>query len=945
MLKKILTISLLILSLAQAKAQFVNNGRGSASVRWQELKAPSYSLLYPVDYTQAAMRMAGFMDSVSSHITHNLQTDLMRAPMVVYNRDQFSNGMVTWAPKRAELAITAPINSTSTPWMQQLVVHEWRHVAQISALRNGLTNVARVLFGQGGMGVGLIVNSTWMLEGDAVNAETQLTEYGRGLQPDFTIGYRGMASGGDLSELSTDFLACGSFKEFVPDVYKYGYQIVTAAETYVSPTIMGEVFHYNSKVPILISPDYFYLRKHYNTSWTKIRKRLFTELDSLWAPLERVDENFEIITSPAKTYTTYSWPVPYRGGMVAVKKDFRHTDHLVFVDSLGEERKLKHTGSVSSRVAVQGDKIYFTEYKPDLFYQLQNYSIIVEYDLLTNKTRRFRTAESNYLVTPIAGAEFATIKNNSQGEAYIQVYDNNFEPTYQGEFEHPTTLHGLAWDKKTGMLCFIAVDHRGMWIGAMGSQKKHIELKAPSAVTLSELRAEDGCLVFGSIASGKDEVHILDIETRTEYQLTQSRFGSAQPSLNGSTLLHRTYTPEGWMLSKQKIDTLGADKVQWSRLPKNIVNPKRHKWNVVNTDTITIAQIDTTTHSTKRYRRAPHMINFHTWAPIAVDFEKLYNELSLNYGVGATGFFQSTLGDMYGSMTAGSRNGDFWAMTDFTYASLPVEMDVRVESGGGDQVISAQSSEAYNQALSQGGLDSYFTAGVDLRLPMNFSWDGNLRLLQPSFSLNHYNTKFYNQSGNLIKNGYQSWDASLWWSSHRRTAYQDIVPTMGYSLSAGVRGAFGRDFSKQYHLWGRAYLPGFVKPHALTLRTGMQWQEVGTYNFSGKIIGARGVDDPYVAKNYYAASLDYTFPFWYPDGGIGSVLNFKRLFFNVFGDYNFGDYMLSNGATTFRDNHSYGVELGIDFNVFRSRDLQTRLMFALPNSESLHFGVSFEFDF
>ena len=40
-----------------------------------------------------------------------------------------------------------------------------------------------------------------------------------------------------------------------------------------------------------------------------------------------------------------------------------------------------------------------------------------------------------------------------------------------------------------------------------------------------------------------------------------------------------------------------------------------------------------------------------------------------------------------------------------------------------------------------------------------------------------------------------------------------------------------------------------------------------------------------ISNNYTAFSADYQLPVWYPEGGIGSVLYFKRIRLNVGGDY------------------------------------------------------------
>ncbi|MFI3295454.1 MAG: hypothetical protein R3Y19_05485, partial [Rikenellaceae bacterium] len=125
-----------------------------------------------------------------------------------------------------------------------------------------------------------------------------------------------------------------------------------------------------------------------------------------------------------------------------------------------------------------------------------------------------------------------------------------------------------------------------------------------------------------------------------------------------------------------------------------------------------------------------------------------------------------------------------------------------------------------------------------------------------------------------------------------------------------------------------------------------QYQDQASYQFSGKVQAARGVDDPYAANRYAALSLDYTMPLWCPDGGIDGIINFKRIYINLFGDYTKGDYFsTTQGQRVGIANHSYGIDLGFDINILRSTDQRLELTFAYPNSRDFHFGLGFSFGF
>ena len=75
-----------------------------------------------------------------------------------------------------------------------------------------------------------------------------------------------------------------------------------------------------------------------------------------------------------------------------------------------------------------------------------------------------------------------------------------------------------------------------------------------------------------------------------------------------------------------------------------------------------------------------------------------------------------------------------------------------------------------------------------------------------------------------------------------------------------------------------------------------------------------------------ASSLNYALPVWYPDGGIGSIIHFKRLRLNVGFDYAsfkhkqmYTDENMTDIFSRLERHHiiSYGGDISVDFNLFR----------------------------
>ena len=614
------------------------------------------------------------------------------------------------------------------------------------------------------------------------------------------------------------------------------------------------------------------------------------------------------------------------------------------INKNAKEKIRLFTGTISSRPIFFNDTMYWTEYQPSRFYEKENYSVIRSIASGDRKPRTHLKKQSHYFITPSDNL-IAMVANDSLSNGYIKFFDKDFNHLYSRHFDRPTTLHSLAWDKKTNRFAFIALDDTGMYMASVCGNNPHqsamkIHLM-PSAVTVSDLTASNGNLYFHSIQSGKDEIHTLDITTNVQRRLTRSQFGAKAPSVVGDTITFSSYTYDGWVIAEANVNDLLNDTVQWSRLPKNILNPKWVKWNLPK-GTSDIKINDTTAkpeRKSKKFNKFTHMFNMHSWAPIAIDAMQMLNENQLSMGLGATGFFQSTLGDFYGNLAIGSKQKSFWTKANFTYAALPVEFSIRAEYGGGNQgVIKPIGTE--NSPTTKA--HAQYNLGVTASMPINFSSGAFYRNLQPSISVNHYNTKLFDDRATNFKSGYQKWNASLWWGVSSKMAYREMLPRWGYAINAAVSGAFTRDFANQYNVLARVYLPGIVRTHSTTLKAGYMMQDGDKYNFTSKPMVPRGVVDNYAANRYIAYSADYLFPVVYPDWGWDGVISFKRISLNAFADYSKGWYFNENGNTTPMSNYSYGVDLNVDMTLLRSFDLGVSFQFAMPNNENLHFGLGFK---
>lgn len=911
-------------------AQYYVTGTDPASLKWNQIKNKNNRLIFPDYYLPKARVLSCYMDTVTPYISYGLMPKIDKFPIVLHPTNLYSNGLVTWAPKRMELYPMPAVESYAMPWLKQLAVHEYRHVVQMSNLNVGITRVASYILGEQIVGVVALIPPGWFFEGDAVMAETQFSMFGRGWQPSFSIEYRAMVNE-DADYFNLDKWVCGSYKDFYPNEYQLGYQVVAGARRYYGDDFWGKVLRYCGRNPYFIVSANLAYRKYGNTGTKEMMQRTFADLKEYWHAASSVPNSSVFIETPHPSYSIYRYPGFLNDTvLIAAKKDMDYTEHFVSVNRItGEEQKLRYTGTFSSRPVIDGNRMLWTEYRPSLFWEQKNSSVIRSAGIvLTGKGYRMSRPktisgrENIYFVTPMGEAGYVMMISDRLNNPSIRFTDTLFHilkeyPLAGGDI----SLHGLAWDDKTGTVAFIALDDEGMWIGAIDSENGKItKLTMPSLITVSDLSAGGGKLYFSSIQSGKDEVHLFDLEQKKEYRISASKYGSVSPAgVRDSVAVFATYRRDGYLLAQQKFDTGSLIAVEPKKLPENILNPDTVGWGLLKLDTVNVSEREVQErYPVKKYRKAGHLFNVHSWMPFAIDLPELLDERSLEIGVGITGISQNVLNSMVSTLGYGwvPSTKSHLLLANFTYTGLPVHVSMDLEYGGGKQELYLPYDKF--EEIKEGGLKNYLKVGGTLSLPMNFSGGNNSRSLQPYVSLEYYNALLYN-SDNLsgADKGMEKLSGGVVWSNNRYMTQKDYNPPFGYYIQLSTsHNPFNERFGHLYSIYARGYLPGIAAHHSVTLQGNVQYQKLGNYNFKQKLLYPRGCNYDFAPQYLYAAALNYKFPIAYPDGGIPNVLYIKRIGIDLFGEYAHSEFF-SGKSKEIRNPYTYGGEVNMDLQIFR----------------------------
>lgn len=921
MRRTLLLLAALLLSgtaFNRAQAQYYNTGQSPASLQWKSLRTDSLEIIFPDGFGRQAHRLLFYMDTVRGAISHGYALPPLRTPVVIATEDFYSNGLAMLAPRRIEIGAIPAIDTYSEPWFKQLATHEYRHMVQYGNINRSTVKVFSWLFGQQAPLLATGMLPFWFIEGDAVMAETQMSSFGRALQPSFTLHYR--ALGREILEgKNPDKWFCGSYRDYVPSHYELGFQLVSYADRRYDEYLGSALTRYTSDYPILIFTTSLALRKYYDTNTRKMFRETFSELNDLWDSLPAAEDSPRIVAPPVSVYTKYSYPI-YTSDttLLVLKEDYDRTQRFVEIHlPSGRERKVCYTGDVSTRPVYRNGRVMWTEYRQSLYWE--------------------RKVDSRLCLMYLGEERYRTLPEAGDGVLYPVMTDNgstafvnySYEGVYSIEFMAPdgsrtshrfdesVSLHGLAWDESTARLYYIALSDDGMWIGSLDACDNHAPrslVTQPAYVTISDLSADDGMLYFGSIYSGKDEAHVIDLSTGREYRMSESRYGSFSPSPSptGEFVALTTYERDGYKAALQEVEY--REEVEWTPVPRNVVNAPLERWDVPSVDDVvfTPAELEKsmTGHRAKRYGKLSHLFRLHSWAPLYYLPDMLLDNIAGNTHFGATLISQNLLGTAESSLGYGyTLDRHSYVRARFGYYGWAPKIEATVQwSDMPHQVI-----DTGNEAAIISSRGNSLDIAVRGYLPILFSSGHAIRQFTPVLQFNFRNSQVIDagrSSRYTLMLGYLQYDEYV------RRARLDLQPRWGYTLRASVAGSpFSKSFSTAWSIYGRAYVPGLFLHHGLTLAATYQRTYDALMTLNPMDLMPYGYSN-IASSHYFAAAANYRLPVAYPDWGVTGLFFLKRISLDLSFTYAryVWSYAMNPGVSSI---YSAGGQVTLDAAMFR----------------------------
>lgn len=912
-----MAIILLLFFSAGLKAQFYEYGQDAGKLKWEQFKTPNYKVIYPSGLDSLAGAFANRLEYFYPYLGETLDHKHSQMPVIIHNESSFSNGVFAWAPKRLEIFTNPDPNGYHQDWLTQLALHEGRHAFQIDKLNQGFTRGLYFLGGEQMVGAMAVFLPKWYLEGDAVDAETRLSNTGRGRQPSFEMGLKAqILETGRVYSFSKAYL--GSYRHYIPNYYQLGYLMVQHGRRNYGDKFWIDFQQYAARKPFLLNPTHFSMKKYGFRSKKQFYEQALDEYKQHWmvtatgrvlSPYKNWNEN------QPRYYTSYTFPQPVSGSMVfALKRGIDQIPEFVFLGKKGEEKRIYRPGFLNSgRVSFSGSHVVWDEFVPDLRWSNRNYSVIRSLEIATGKVSKLGR-KTRYYSPSLSkdGSRIATIEQTKEQHFNLVLLGIDGKlletiPSPGNRFlQHP------AWMEEDSALVLLVSEEEGKSLYSYTpSSGSWVRLFEADFDDISFPVVAGQRIYFGGTFSGIDNIYCLDLEEKETYQVTSAQFGAFFPQLSADTkvLYYSSYSALG-----NQVVSMPVEEGLWKPLEKARSHTEQINYRQTKREKQVIdgaLSSDTTQYDSKAYIKGLHLFSFHSWLPFYFDYlnpELTLDPENLPVSLGVSLISQNRLSTAVSQLGYEYSDGYHMFHSGIQFNGRYPVFNLYFDYGGPPNVL----------LMAEG--DSIVSLPNDLRfraqtyVPLRFNTGRVLSIVQPMIEYSYRRDIQYDESQENYQTGGHYLYYSIYASAYLRKGSKDILPRLGLTPTAGYYHApLSQVYGSVTRLGATAYLPGILKHQ--TLRLSLQYQKQNPLSMSrpafiNLMALPRGLYHIF-GEVLTKLSVDYVFPILYPDLELGGLLYLKRIRGGVWTDYMVGTNVIITEPDPHYEDKTYRT-LGFD---------------------------------
>ncbi|RFS20588.1 hypothetical protein DVR12_18675 [Chitinophaga silvatica] len=886
-MRSILATCLLLSSLSLAAQQF---GGNPPSLKWQQINTDTVRVIFPKGLSTQGERAANIALYLNKYTRESIGNLERKVDIVLQNQTMISNGYVQLGPFRSEFYMTPSPSSLdlgSLNWVDQLAIHEYRHVLQNMNFRQGLSKVFSILGGQLGQAAATnIAVPNWFWEGDAVVMETALSPQGRGRLPEFFDGFRALA----LAHRNYSYMKIrnGSYVDFVPNHYPLGYLMATYGREHYGKDFWKDVTTDAVRYRGLFYPLSHSLKKRTGNNVTSFYHAMLGEYQPYWnAYAARPDITPALTLTPAtKTLTNYKYI--YATGeneWVVLRNSNKNVAGIYKIGQDGKEQLLVRPGiGFDDYFSYNNGHIIWAAARFDARWSWKDFSVIRVYDVATGQTSTV-SAKGKYFSPDISqdGRQIVAVVVAPSSHYSLELIDAGTGQTIKQLPNKENWFYTYPKFLPNNQQIISAIrNHKGeMALARISTEDGTTELLTDWSYKVLGIPSIKGDTVYYT-ASYKDvnNIYAITLADKQQFEVTDRANSVLHAAAAGDSLVFSEFTDRGYKLFKSgiKLRKVEVDQLNHSSWMKPDFAEGGNILEKVPTDSLPV----------KKYAQLTRPFNFHSWVPSFNDPE---------YGIALLGenilnTTSTSIGYTYNNNEGSS---DFYGRFTFSglFPYLSIGADYNINRNGIDQ---SRNKVYWNEA----------TGFVGFTVPLNFTSGLYSRGL--TFGSN-YNVRHRDLSNKYAGNDLQFLSNTIIFSNQRIKALQNIYTHFGQYLAAQYNRTTGGLYAEQLYVRFDQYLPGFMQNHNIVLQGAYQERDRAfNYSFSDNFVYVRGYNKP-PYTSIYKLGANYSFPIAYPDWGFAQLLYFKRIRANLFYDYSKTNFTLNNTRNQYS---STGGELYLD---------------------------------
>ncbi len=947
----------------QVSAQVPIYDQAPPSVKWQQIVTPHMIFVFPEEFEAQAQKLASLADTLHHMQTTSLGAQPRPIQFIMQNRILTNNGFVTVNPWHSQLYVTPTQDYNFTgnaDWTHLLLFHEYRHVVQYGKADQGLAALIRKYF-IGNPALSLAGNlgaPDWFWEGDAVYAETVMTEKGggRGEIPNFSVQFRTTLL--EKGPWSYSKQALGSYKHLVANHYVFGYFFAA----YINETYGDDVWDKiteasfggsEEKFTFRLAPYWpfsfsnamkyytgYTLTQNYNHMIKYVTAKWEQQAEATEPNPEPVQQDVGFLFNERRYFTDFSSPVKLENGdLISVRKGLGDFYQFVRIDeSDGKVKRVHVPGFVKDNefLAAGKNSLAWIEFQYHPRYAFENYNVIKVWNAETSKVATYGK-KSRYLSVDISrdASKLVAIQSLTDYTSELVVIDVATSKTDTVYSTREATILTPRWSPDGQQIIFIS------FMPGAGRSLKILDLTTTEVKTLHHFGYENigipywegDYVYYNSPYSGIDNIYALHIPTGKRYQVTNARYGAYNVFPHEGDLYFNVHTFEG-----KDVVKINRDIKAWTPVEQ------------VKDQTIDFAGDD------EHFQHEIASLQTDMGLPVTKYKSRLFNPFAWSI-LDGTGADQVRIGVrsrnvLNTSVLSAGYNYDVNGFNGYFFGNVSYQkywpvFDLEVREGARSNLLLDQNSVEVRENWNETNLS------LITRIPVNLTRSRFVHNFTLSGALDYTNVRNFDLEtrsvSRLANGGLFSYRLTGNYNLFHKASQRHINTPLGISLVLDYQKTLpGSDYEGQLFV-AQAFtsVRGIMPHHSVNIRAG--WQYAPPIDYSYQIendsLGRQVITSVFVPENFYlfptrlalprggeyrladqyfTAGFSYELPIMYPDLPVWSLLYLQRIrvkpFFDVAKSIRF--YDLPAGFSDFTDDRvqqTAGLELMFDFNVIRRR--------------------------